>query len=273
VATLSRRAFLLGCVGVAAAASPAAFYGAVYEPADLEIVRKAIQIRGLPARLDGIRMAQISDLHMNQVDDIHTRMVEHVQALKPDVIVVTGDLVDSRLAVSDMQNLLGYLDAPLGIWAVPGNWDHTSEAIDDLKSALPSARVKFLINQSQAIDDGLWMVGVDDPASAHDDLNEAISNVPAEVHRLLLAHSPDIVPNLAGQTFDLILSGHTHGGQINLPFLNGAWLKDGPARKYIKGMFQVDGSPLYVNRGIGMTTLPIRIQCRPEITLFTLHAV
>jgi predicted MPP superfamily phosphohydrolase len=104
-------------------------------------------------------------------------------------------------------------------------------------------------------------------------MRDAIRNVPAGVRRLLLAHSPDIVPNLAGQKFDLILSGHTHGGQINLPFLNGAWLKGGPTNQYIQGMFQVNGSPLYVNRGIGMTTLPIRIQSRPEITHFTLRGV
>lgn len=260
-------------MGVAAAASPAAYYSAIYEPSDLEVVRRTISIRGLPARLDGTRVVQISDLHMTKASELHTRMVEQVQALKPDAIFVTGDLVDSRSAVADVHDLLGYLDAPLGIWAVPGNWDHTAEAIDDLVDALPSARVNFLINKSQPLDSGLWIVGVDDPASAHDELGDAIRSVPAGVRRVLLAHSPDIVPNLEGQTFDLILSGHTHGGQINLPFLNGAWLKEGPSNKYIQGMFQVKGSPMYVNRGIGMTKLPIRIHSRPEITHFTLHGV
>lgn len=272
-ATLTRRAFLLGCMGVAVAASPAAYYSAVYEPADLELVRKTIPMRGLPARLDGMRMVQISDLHLTTAGDLYTRMIEQVQSLKPDAIVVTGDLVDSRSAVSDVHDLLGTLDAPLGIWAVPGNWDHTSDAIDDLQSALASAGIKFLINQSQALEAGFWVVGVDDPATAHDELRDAIRNVPAGVRRLLLAHSPDIVPNLEGQSFDLILSGHTHGGQINLPFLNGAWLKHGPSHKYVQGMFEVNGSLLYVNRGIGMTTLPIRVHSRPEITHFTFRAV
>ena len=258
---------------MAAAASPAAYYSAVFEPADLEVVRKTISIRNLPARLDGMRAVQISDLHLTKTGALHTRMAEQVMALKPDVIFVTGDLVDTKTAVGDIKDLLGYLDAPLGVWAVPGNWDHTAEAIDDLKSALTSVKVNFLINQSQALEDGLWIVGVDDPASGHDQLDEAVKDVPGGVRRLLLAHSPDIVPNLGGQTFDLILAGHTHGGQINLPFLNGTWLKDGPTSKYIQGIYQVSGSPLYVNRGIGMTTLPIRIQCRPEITHFTLHAV
>jgi predicted MPP superfamily phosphohydrolase len=210
---------------------------------------------------------------LTRAGDLHTRMVEQVQGLKPDAVFVTGDLVDTKSAVSDIHDLLGVLDAPLGIWAVPGNWDHTSDAMDDLESALPSAKVKFLINQSRPLENGLWIVGVDDPASAHDELRAAIKDVPAGVRRLLLAHSPDIVPNLAGQTFDLILSGHTHGGQINLPFLNGAWLKDGPSNKYIQGIYEVSGSPLYVNRGIGMTTLPIRINSRPEITHFTFRAV
>ena len=208
---------------------------------------------------------------MSSAGPIHVRMVELVQALRPDVIFVTGDLVDTSSAVTDLVGLLGDLDAPGGIWAVPGNWDHTANAVDSLAAALPTAKVKFLVNQSQQLEDGFWIVGVDDPASGHDQLDEAVKDVPGKARRLLLAHSPDIVPNLGGQTFDLILAGHTHGGQINLPFLNGTWLKKGPTREYVQGMFEVQGSPLYVNRGIGMTTLPVRIQCRPEITHFTFH--
>ena len=268
---VSRRTFLLGCVSAVAAASPAAYYSAIYEPADLEVVHRTLLIRDLPAHLDGIRAVQLSDLHVTKVGPLHVRMVEQVQALKPDMIFVTGDLVDTRSAVADIHDLLGYLDAPGGIWAVPGNWDHTASAIDDLTSAFASTKVKFLINQSQALEDGLWIIGVDDPASGHDQLDEAVKGVPAGVRRLLLAHSPDIVPNLAGETFDLILSGHTHGGQINLPFINGARFLAGPSHEYVQGMFQVHGSPLYVNRGIGMTTLPIRIHSRPEITHFTFH--
>jgi uncharacterized protein len=268
---VSRRGFLLGCMGAAIAASPAAYYSAVYEPADLEVVSRTFRIRDLPARLDGLRVVQVSDLHMTSASTIHVQMVERVQALKPDAIFVTGDLVDTSSAVTDLVGLLGNLDAPAGIWAVPGNWDHTANAIDSLTTALPTAKVKLLINQSQPLEDGLWIVGVDDPASGNDQLDQAVKDVPSGVRRLLLAHSPDIVPNLGGQTFDLILAGHTHGGQINLPFLNGTWLKDGPTREYVQGLYQVKGSPLYVNRGIGMTTLPVRIQCRPEITHITFH--
>jgi predicted MPP superfamily phosphohydrolase len=79
------------------------------------------------------------------------------------------------------------------------------------------------------------------------------------------------VDDVKGTSFGLILAGHTHGGQVNLPFFNGAWLKDGPSQRYIEGLFDVHGSPLYVNRGIGTTTLPVRIGSRPEITHLTFH--
>jgi predicted MPP superfamily phosphohydrolase len=80
------------------------------------------------------------------------------------------------------------------------------------------------------------------------------------------------VTSIHDQAFDLILAGHTHGGQVNLPLLNGSWLKAGLSREYVEGMFHVSGSPMYVNRGIGTTHLPVRIGARPEITHFTLDA-
>ena len=93
----------------------------------------------------------------------------------------------------------------------------------------------------------------------------------AKAHRILLAHSPDIASSLDKSRFDMVLVGHTHGGQINLPILNGGWVKNGPTRQYLEGLFHVAGSPMYVNRGIGVTHIPIRIGARPEITHFTFH--
>jgi predicted MPP superfamily phosphohydrolase len=137
---------------------------------------------------------------------------------------------------------------------------------------LPAARVRLLINENARLEDGVWIVGVDDPATANDDLPGAVNAVPTAATRLLLAHSPDIVPELKIARFDLVLCGHTHGGQVDLPFLNGAWLKDGPTRDYVHGFYSANGSRMYVNRGIGTTTLPVRVACRPELTVFTLHA-
>jgi predicted MPP superfamily phosphohydrolase len=258
-------------VGTAAAATPVGWYGGVYEPNDIEVVRQSVTIRKLPSRLDGIRAVQISDLHMHTTTDVHLKMLRQIRALDPALVLVTGDLVDTSSAVADVAELLSNLKPALGIWAVPGNWDHTAGAVDALSQSLQATSVRFLVNESVALEDGFWIVGVDDPASSMDNLAGAMHGVPSGVPRILLAHSPDIVRTLESP-YDLIMVGHTHGGQINLPGLSGAWLHNGPSKRYIRGLYDIDGSPMYVNRGIGTTTIPIRIGSRPEITEFTFHA-
>lgn len=268
---MTRRGFILGCVGLAAAATPVGVYGAVYEPNDIEIVRRKMAIPRLPSKLDGMTAVQISDLHLSGNRDLHAHMVDQVRSLRPDVILFTGDLIDDQSAIGDASDIFASWQPPAGIWAVPGNWDHTAtgDSIGILIDRLKPAKVRFLVNQSAQLEDGLWLAGVDDPSSSLEDMGDAINNIPTNAPRILLAHSPDIVSSLKDTTFGLVLAGHTHGGQVNLPFFNGAWLKDGPSSEYIQGLYDVHGSPLYVNRGIGTTKLPVRIGSRPEITHFT----
>jgi uncharacterized protein len=267
----SRRQFLVGCLGLGVAATPLGWYGAVYEPNDIEVVRQSVTIRKLPAGLDGIKAVQISDLHMHTTTDLHLNMLRQIQAIDPALILVTGDLVDTSSAVPDVLELLNNLKPKLGVWVVPGNWDHTAGAVDTLSQDLNGTNVHLLVNQSVALEDGFWIVGVDDPASGMDNLASAVRDVPSGVPRILLAHSPDIVRTVESD-YGLILVGHTHGGQINLPGVSGAWLHNGPSKRYIRGRYDIQGSPMYVNRGIGTTTIPIRIGSRPEITEFTFHA-
>jgi uncharacterized protein len=250
-------------------AIPTSWYGAVYEPNDIEVVRRRIKIRKLSSRLDGMTAVQISDLHLNQAGDDHSRMVSMVKALKPDVIFFTGDLVNNASAVDGAVDIFGSLEARAGIWAVLGNSDHSSDVAETMPIQLKAAKVNYLRNASAQLEDGLWLIGVDDPASANEDLETALTDVPDGAPRILLAHSPDIATSIQKRRFDLILAGHTHGGQINLPILNGAWLLDGPSHHYVQGLYDLDGSPLYVNRGIGMAKLPVRAGARPEITHFT----
>ena len=271
--TVSRRQFLIGSAAAAAlTAGPAGWYGAVFEPQDIELVKRSIFLRGLSSKLDGSTLVHVSDFHIVRTEQVHTKMIQLIQGLHPGALIVTGDFVDEQSAVGEAVDLISNVRAPNGMWAVPGNWDHTADAVSDLQTQLEAAGGRLLVNESAALDKSLWLVGVDDPASDHDDLDGAVKDVPAGVSRILLAHSPDIVRSLDQHQFDLVMCGHTHGGQVNLPVLNGAWLKDGPTRVYVQGMYSVHGSPLYVNRGIGTTTVPVRIACRPEITQWTLHA-
>ena len=248
-------------------------HGTVFEPNDIEVVRRSVGIRNLPSKLNGLTAVQISDLHVRTMADVHLRMADMVRQLRPDVVLVTGDLVDQLPAVSDVVELLKSFQPPRGVWVVPGNWEHTADAVDALNSAFASTDITLLVNDSAQLDEGLWIVGVDDPSSWLDHVPEAVRHVPSGAARIMLAHSPDIAGKIQDVQVDLILVGHTHGGQINLPFVSGAWLHHGLSAKYIHGMYQLDASRMYVNRGIGTTTLPVRIGARPEITHFTFHGV
>jgi predicted MPP superfamily phosphohydrolase len=269
---LSRRHFLVGCLGAGAAATSAGWYGTVYEPDDIEVVRLPLTIANLPPRLDGLTAAQVSDIHVGEVSDVQRHMVDKVAALRPDLVFVTGDVVDDDVAIGDAADLLAGFPAPRGTWVVPGHRDHMAEAVFPLSQALAARQLHMMINRSVQLDDGLWIVGVDDPSSRHDDLAGALANVPNGATRILLAHSPDIVERLTDTRFDLVLAGHTHGGQVNLPLVRDGWLREASTRRYRAGLYQVGASKLYVNRGIGTYYLPIRISARPEITLLTLHA-
>jgi predicted MPP superfamily phosphohydrolase len=271
---MTRRRFLTGCVGLCLAAVPAGWYSYLYEPKHLEVVNLRVGVRDLPPRLEGLTIAQVSDLHVQQVEGLHADTIAMLQSLAPDAVFVTGDFVDQDSAVGETLDLLGNLAPPLGVWGVAGNWDHGADAVDDLAEGIGAMKGgHFLVNGSAQLESGLWVAGVDDPASGFDDLGTAVRGMPQRAPRLLLAHSPAIAASLSMARFDLVLAGHTHGGQVNLPVVNGTWLKDPPDRAYAHGLYHAHGSPLYVNRGIGTTRLPIRIDGPPEITLVTLHGI
>lgn len=271
---VTRRGFLLGVVGLGVVTTPAAWYSAIYEPNDIEVTHRKMAIPNLPSRLDGMTAVQISDLHLKGDGNLHSKMVDMIRNLepKPDAIFFTGDLVDDQSAISDAVEIFRSWQPPLGTWAVPGNWEYRLDDLDLVTQQLKAANVRYLVNESAQLEAGLWIAGVNDPSNALQDLDGAIKDIPAGAPRILLAHSPDIADDVKETRFGLILAGHTHGGQVNLPFFNGAWLLDGPSQQYVQGLYDVHGSPLYVNRGIGTTQLPVRIGSRPEITHFEFHA-
>ena len=269
----SRRQFLFACLGAGVAvAAPVGWYGGIYEPNDIEVTRRAMPITNLPARLDGKTAIQISDLHLHEADARHTRMIDLINQENPDYVFFTGDLINEQSAIGQAADVFRAIHPPGGIWAVIGNSDRTAGAVDLVQTQLHSAKVRYLRNANTQIESGLWLVGVDDPSDyVSADVGAALEGVPSGAPTILLAHSPDIADQLNGARFDFMLAGHTHGGQVNLPFFSGAWLHDGPSSEYVSGLYSASGSPLYVNRGIGTQRVPIRIGARPEITVFTFH--
>ncbi|MEA3335067.1 MAG: metallophosphoesterase [Chloroflexota bacterium] len=274
--TLSRRAFL-GLMAVAALpVATGGLWSTQVEPNWVAVERIALRLRRLPARLDGLRIAQLSDLHISPLvsqGDI-ARAVALTLDQAADLIVLTGDFIwhDASFADQLVAPLRG-LTAPLGVYAIFGNHDHWHGA-GRVADSLQAAGIDLLENRALRLETGtdpLWLAGVDDIWEERQDLALTLRNVPEDQCTVLLAHEPDFGDEAATYPVDLQLSGHSHGGQIRLPFV-GAPVLPYLGRKYPIGLYQVGDMALYTNRGIGLIAPPVRLNCRPEITVLTLRA-
>lgn len=258
----------------------AATYAQFIEPRRLMVTHPTIEIGRLGGRFDGYRIAQISDIHMGSGMNRArlTRIVQRVNALAPDLIAVTGDFITHRVRwnPNDLTAALQHLQAPDGVVAVPGNHDYKETgAIDIVRGVMRDCGMTDLSNRFTTLQRGvdrLYIAGVDDVAARRARLDLVLHDLPDDGNPvILLAHEPDFA-DLAAATgrFDLQLSGHTHGGQIRVPFLTRLMMPT-YGRRYPRGLGFVDGMPAYVNQGLGMVGLRMRFRCVPEITLLTLR--
>lgn len=278
----SRRVFLGQAVTGSAmfVGSGSSMYGAIFGRNDFTIEEISVKIPGLSKRLDSYTLVQISDIHFGLfVGEKEIRQAEDlVRSARPDRLVLTGDLLDNDARFASTLGQFIRRMAPLtrnGVVVIPGNHDWYA-GIDAAMNAAKAAGAKVLRNDGFVIGDekdGLAMLGVEDvwarrtDPSQGPDLDKAISRVPADLPRVLLCHNPVFFPEAAGKVA-LQLSGHTHGGQINL----------GPIRPgdmvlpygYVQGRYERNGSQLYVNRGFGTAGPPARIGSPPEITRIVL---
>jgi uncharacterized protein len=278
---LGRRAFLLGG-GVAAVGGmtpPAAWaYATRIESRRVVVEQRRVAVPGLPPELTGLRIAQISDLHYGDIvsADLIRHAIDVTMKQSPDLIVVTGDFVSSLnhgeadLVARD----LARLRAPLGQLAILGNHDHWTDA-EAVAAAVRRAGLELLRNGSRPIARGgrpLHLVGVDDIWEKKHDLAAALRAVPPNAPVVLLAHEPDFADEAAADPrIALQLSGHSHGGQVRLPFL-GPPVTPPYAKKYADGTYRVGRMTLHVNRGIGTIWRALRFNCPPEITVVELTA-
>jgi predicted MPP superfamily phosphohydrolase len=235
-----------------------------------------VPLAGLPDGLRGTTIAQISDLHvghfLGQKDIAHA--VDVVLGLRPSLIAVTGDYVT---LAADHAGLcateLARLRAPLGVFFILGNHDHWTDA-RVVTRILRDAELTLLLNEGRLVETksgAFWLAGVDDVWERHADLDEALAGAPKDVLKILLAHEPDYADVVAADgRVSLQLSGHSHGGQVRLPFLGAPHLPY-LASKYPYGLRRVGGMWVYTNRGIGVIAPPVRFNCRPEVTLLSLE--
>lgn len=235
-----------------------------------------ISLPGLGKNFDGFRIAHLSDFHYpNWISDGHiARALQMAADFDPDIIVLTGDFVHSPhvardLTVMPFAHLYKSVKARYGVFAVLGNHDYwlNSSAV---RAELSKTPIQVLMDEATIVTRGgdrLAIVGVDDYWEGGLDFEKAFTQIPIDVPRILLQHNPDLAEELPEQyRVDLQLSGHMHGGQIKIPFGPALILPSKYGNKYREGLVHGPRYPVYITRGIGVSSIPLRIFCRPQVS-------
>jgi predicted MPP superfamily phosphohydrolase len=233
----------------------------------IQIKQLDVKLRGLPQELAGFRLVQISDVHVGPLlrKDWVAHIVEQIRQLAPDLVAITGDLVDGRVhELREHVAPLAKIEARRGVYFVTGNHEYYS-GVEEWYAHLPSLGVRPLRNERVEVAPGLELAGIEDPTGAPD-LAAALHGRDPEVALVLLAHQPRQFAEAAKRGVPLTLSGHTHGGQI-WPF---SWLV-ALAQPYLAGLHRRGESQLYVSRGTGFWGPPMRVFAPAEITLLRLQ--
>ena len=267
---ITRRRFLsFGLTGLAGVALAETVW---YEPQALQVERNRIPVSHTG---DSIRLVQISDLHLSRYNTYFKEVARRVALLKPDVIVLTGDYLEEERNIRGVLNFLKDLHAPHGVYAVQGNWEYWSRLEgENLRRHFAGAGTTLLINERADLlirGQKLSILGLDYPSSV-DYLERLQQGVDPQSFNLLLSHVPAFAHENLSKHIRLVLSGHTHGGQVRMPYLPPFYLPRYSGR-FVAGFYNVSEHqiPLYVSRGVGTSVLPMRFLCRPEIGLFEIQ--
>lgn len=283
-----RRRFLRGLLGGTLALGTLGGVG-VAQAYDFGTVREEAALPGLRSPL---RVAFLTDLHYGlYIFERQIRAwVDTANAARPDLVLLGGDFLDVRSDVDPAPLLteLARLRAPLGVYAVWGNHDYGSfgaydrgvlgqgipgwaERREQVAAAFAAAGITVLRNVGRAVRDDLWVGGVDDLWRGEPDAAAALAGAGEGQASVLLSHNPDLLPDLPRRV-GLVLSGHTHGGQIRLPVVGAPVVPSRYGQRYAMGWVQgAHGTPGYVSRGLGVSGLPLRNLCSPEVTLLSLR--
>jgi len=256
-------------------------YATSIDPQWIEITQHEITMANLPQSFHGFSIVQLTDLHHSSIVtlDYLQACIKQVVRLQPDLVVLTGDYITRQESYAEplAQAIRSVIvEAGIPVYAVLGNHDHWNSKLRnrwkgdgyEVFNALTNAGINVLMNESVPLRRGrerLWLMGCDDFLSGYFDLDLALKSVPPAEPRILLMHNPHPIESIAHHRFELVLSGHTHGGQIALPFV--------PSKighKYLSGLYHVGESRLYVCRGVGVIGVPIRFMTLPEIAYFRL---
>jgi predicted MPP superfamily phosphohydrolase len=248
-------------------------YGFWIEPNMVKISNIEIASSKFDETINKFTIVQISDLHIKECGIKEQFVVKSLLTIKPNLVVFTGDFIDNKNDLNTLNDFLKAFRASYegDSFAVLGNWDYNTEP-DEVIKLLDNYDIKVLKNENIYYEYGnnkFYIIGVDDPITGHDDLDAALFRVNQDLFNLLIVHAPYIVNKFQnGSKFDLILTGHTHGGQIGIPFI--ARKLAPTSTDYIRGLYNTEFGTMYVNRGVGTTIIPLRLFCPPELTVIKL---
>jgi uncharacterized protein len=276
LSSVSRRRFLKSA-GVLGFTSIALEHSVAVPSLDgpIEVSRHTVNLPDLPDPFHKLKIVQLSDIHHSSYVSFNEvyRMVELANQERPDVVFLTGDYVTwSKKYIRPVAEALKNVKSRFGVYAVLGNHDFRVDA-DLITASLGEARIEVLRNASRRIDfqqQSLWIAGVDEYSYGRSDLRKALAGIPPSQPRILLAHHPEILPLAARHQVDFVFSGHTHGGQIRIPYLGSPNGVAANGQDHTSGFVRCQQTCMYVSRGLGKVVLPFRLFCPPELPVFNL---
>jgi len=280
--TCTRRSFIKNgiflLVGSILFTSVGYTYARLVEPRRLIINKHTIYHPLIPKEFDGVRLVQFSDIHLGHYFDLKRldEIAEKINQLSPDIVLFTGDLIHEPNKFPNIEQvipILSKIKAPLGKFGIYGNHDHGGYGTEIFLNLMKKSGFKLLVNEHALIKLGdkskIAISGLDDMLLGKPDFFAMTNNIPPETYTIALIHEPDGANVTASYPVHLQLSGHSHGGQIQLPFW-GPLITPPLATQYYEGFYKVGDLTLYVNRGVGTTRIPFRFLSVPELAVFTL---
>lgn len=239
-------------------------YSTFFEPFQLENTFHEVTI-GKSGK--SLLVAHVTDLHTDGLGTIELKLIDSIRSNKPDIIFITGDIATPGGTAKGYEDVLSKLKAPLGVYFVQGNWEYW-EPIKELSDILKRADIVDITNKHLHIKDDLWLVGLDDELAGLPQI-DTFEGIPENRKKISIFHSPALFTSINIKT-DLAFAGHSHGGQIRIPFIGSLWTPKG-TDKYDSGWFEEGQAKMYVSRGIGNSILPIRFNCRPEVAFIKVN--
>jgi uncharacterized protein len=283
---MTRRTFLKKTVSLTLASiflSTSSYtYARYVEPKQFVVTKHVIQHPLIPKAFDGTKIVQFSDTHLGHFFELEQlqHVINKINHLQPDILFFTGDLIDepNRYAfVNNIAPILKQVEAPLGKFAIYGNHDHGGYGTEIYETIMKESGFDLLVNEHRIITlldkSKIAIAGIDDAMLGKPDLAKTFQGIPKDLYTIVMMHEPDIAIEIEMFGPHFQLSGHSHGGQIQVPFY-GPLITPPLATQFYEGFYQVGSSNmlLFVNRGLGTTRMPYRFFSKPEIAFFTLRS-